>query len=568
MPERRKSRILTKGNLGSIVFLVALGCFTLLPVLVILAMSFDISGIGVPYAFGTSGWLQVFSDPQTLKALLTSFLLTIRVPLGLLIALIIAWLLVRVRVPGGRFFEYLFWFAYFLPALPMLTGWILLLDANFGYLNSLIIWSGLSDHAIFNIHSAGGIIWTHLTTQTVPILVILLAPALRMIDRSLDDAAIVAGAGSWRVFSKIVMPLAVPALFVAGSAVAIKSLESFETEQILGVPADIYVYANKIYDFVTDDTPRMPEAMGLSSVFLIIMITLGGLYQLYQRRRGKPETFSGQTTRVNTAYSSTLKKGGAALLAIYVFVTIILPFLVLISGSFMQLFGFLALDNPWTTRNWTRVLSSNEFQSSAVATIVLGVSSALPGTFLFAGIAWAMTNMRHWAKDIAALLVWLPWAFPGIILGVGLLELTLVAPGFSALHGTIYPLIVAILIKELPIGIHMMHNSVRQTNRDLIISAQVAGAGKATVFRRIILPLNTPALIVVFLLIFSVAVRDVGTLVLLAPPGVQTLSLITFKYAIQSEFEAAAVVGTIVALISLATSVLAYRIASRVGLFR
>ena len=151
---------------------------------------------------------------------------------------------------------------------------------------------------------------------------------------------------------------------------------------------------------------------------------------------------------------------------------------------------------------------------------------------------------------------------------MGLLEITLFAPGFSVLHGTIYPLIIAILIKELPIGVHMMRVSIDQTNRDLSHAAQLTGAGVLTVFRKIILPINSPALVVVFLLRFSAAVRDIGTIVLLAPPGVQTLSLLTFKYASTSEFESAAVVGTIVALIALVTSMMAYRIASRIGLFR
>lgn len=549
-------------------FLLAIGIVTLGPVLVILVMSFDISGVGGHYEFGLNGWKYLFTDYENLRTFFYSVALTIRVPIGLIIALLASWLIVRVRVPGGRYFEYLFWFAYFLPALPILTGWILLLDKNYGLINFALIKWGIVDHAIFNIHSAGGIIWAHLTTQTVPILVILLSPALRMIDRSLEDMAIGSGASSSRILWKIITPLVLPTIFVAGSAAGIKAMESFETEQILGRSAGIFVYTNKIYAFVNDDPPRMAEAMGLSVVFLVILVGLGVMYQIYLRKIGSHETMSGERVQATSSYSATTKWVGTVLLGIYVSVTIILPFIVLIMGSFMQLFGFFDLADPWTTQHWVTVVTGNEFRQASVSTFILGVVAALPGTVLFAGIAWALLHLRSWQRDVASILIWVPWAFPGIILGAAFLEIFLFTPGLSVLYGTIFPLLIAILIKELPIGVHMMRNSIDQTGHDMIESAQMTGARPFHIFHKILLPLNFPALVVVFLLIFGGAVRDIGTIILIAPPNFQTLSIVTFKYASTSNFEAAAVVGTIVALISLVMSMIAYKVASYAGMFK
>jgi len=107
------------------------------------------------------------------------------------------------------------------------------LDQDYGLINSWVEKIGFIDGPLFNIRSAGGIIWAHLTLQTIPIMVILITPTLRMIDRSLDDAAVVAGASSFQTLRQIVLPLVFPALLVAGTASWIKALESFEMEQCL-----------------------------------------------------------------------------------------------------------------------------------------------------------------------------------------------------------------------------------------------------------------------------------------------------------------------------------------------
>ena len=552
--------------LPSIAILIGLGVFTLGPVAAVLIKSFDMAGPGETFRFGLDAWNGLFSDRKNLSSFFYSFLLTIRVPLGLLLALVIAWLLVRVRIPFARFFEYTFWFAFFLPSLPMVTGWLLLLDANYGLANEGLEYLGLT--RLFDIHTAGGIIWVHLATHTVPGMVILITPSIRMIDRALDDAAIVAGASALTIFRRIIAPLAIPALFVAGYAGFIKALESFETEQIIGAPAGIAVYSNRIYNFVNESPPQMSQAMALSSVFLVILITLGVIYQLYLRNRGdSPTSFSGQRHGGSSAYSKRVRIGGTVLIAGFITITIFLPFTMLIAGSFMQLFGFLGLEDPWTTRHWVRVTTSDEFVQSLLATLKLGLGAAVPGTLIFAAIAWALMQMRPLASDIGALLAWLPWAFPGIIIGAGLLELMLFTPGFSMLYGTIYPLIYAILIKELPIAVHMLRVSMDQTNRDLSEAAQLTRASWLTRFWRINLPLNAPAVTVVFLLIFSAAATDISSVVLIAPADTQTLSLMMFKYAFVSEFEAATVMGTIISLIALAVSILAFRMAGRVGFF-
>ena len=73
-------------------FLVLLAVPALGPVGVILAQSFDTSGLGEPFRFGYDAWRAVLGAPETLGTFATSLLLTVRVPVGLAIGFAIAYL--------------------------------------------------------------------------------------------------------------------------------------------------------------------------------------------------------------------------------------------------------------------------------------------------------------------------------------------------------------------------------------------------------------------------------------------------------------------------------------------
>ena len=566
-PASRASRAV-RGILGwRSVFLVLLAVPALGPVGVILAQSFDTSGLGEPFRFGVGAWRAVLGAPETLSTFTTSLLLTVRVPAGLAIGFAIAWAVVRLRVPGHQVFEYLCWFAYFLPTVPMVSGWVLLMDRDFGLLNAAV--EGLGLPAPFDIRSPGGIVWVHLSLQTVPLLTILTIPALRLLDRTPEDAALVAGARPARVLGRVILPLVAPAILLAGLASWIKALEAFEVEQLLGERVASFVVSTRIYGMVSSEPPRMAEAMALSMIFLLLLLGLGLLYSRALRWRGQGAANRGEGSGgARPSYGTLLRRSVSVAVGLYLAITILLPFGMLVMGSFMKLFGFFALDQVWTTSNWSRVLGSASFGASLRATLTLGLATALPGALLFGLIAAGMTRLRGPQAAAAAVLVWLPWAFPGIILGVAILEVSLTFPGMRMLHGTIAPLILGLLIRDLPIGVHVMRNALTETDSTMADAARISGAGWLRTFLRISLPLQMPALTLVFLILFAGAIRDVGTIILVAPPGFQTLSLQTFNYISNSQFEMATVLGTIVALLALAISVLAHLLGRRLGSVR
>ena len=85
---------------AGLALLVLVGTITLAPVIYVVAESFDVAPLGASFRFGLDGWNDIFSSPRTWSAIVYSFILAARVPIAIVIALGIAWLLVRIEVPG------------------------------------------------------------------------------------------------------------------------------------------------------------------------------------------------------------------------------------------------------------------------------------------------------------------------------------------------------------------------------------------------------------------------------------------------------------------------------------
>lgn len=558
---------LRRGALGTL-FILAIGAVTVAPVLYVLISSFDVAPLGAAYRFGIDGWREVFSSSRTWSAIFYTFALAIRVPIATCVAFVIAWLLVRVEIPGHRFIELAFWFGFLLPVFPMMMGWILLLDAHYGLVNLGLLKLHLIKAPIFSIYSVPGILWVHLVLTTIPIMVILLGPTLRQLDASFEEAADMSGAGTMTTLRRITLPLLFPAIATAFVLALIKSLEAFEIERVLGTPVNVNVYSTRIYDFISLEPPLFPQAMALGTIFLALLLLLAIFYQAYLDRAGTRPTITSRGVRLQARPEAWWAYAISGVLIAYVCITIVLPLVVLILGSFNKLFGFFFLEHPWTAAHWMSVLRDTRFLRAAVTSVTLGLSVGLVGVLIFALIAWVLVRANIWGLRLASVMVWLPWAIPGLILGVTLLGLILQTPGLSVLYGTIVPLLLALIIKELPIGVQLLRGSIAQVSGQLEEAAVMCGAGFGMIFRRVTLPLVAPMLACVFLLVFASVLRDVSTVVLIATPGTRTMALLMFDFTLSGQLESAAVVGVIIAVVCIVVTAASFKIGNRIGIQR
>jgi iron(III) transport system permease protein len=549
-------------GLGMLIFV---GLFAATPIAFILVNSFNVASPGHPFRGGLQGWSEAFGDGRTLNAVGYSFFLSIRSFIGVAIAFALSWLLVRIRIPGRSAIEFFLWVAFFLPTLPITLGWILLLDPNYGIVNQLLLKLPFIERAPFSIYSVGGIMWVHLTLTTVPVMTILLMPALRQFDAAIEESARVCGSGPWGVLRRITLPLLSPAILTVTIAGLIRSLEAFEIEQLLGTPAGIDVYSTRIFEMIAWEPPRFPAAMALSSFFLAILFVLALFYQRFTQKR-EFATLGTRGISLRPMLVGRWRYIASGICIVCAVLWIILPMLMLIVGSFMRLYGFFSIKSPFTAQHWLSAFRDPLLLVCLKNSLVIALGVGLVGLAVYALIAFVIVRTQIPARATISILAWLPWAVPGILLGVALLWLLLSLPGMSLLYGTFAPLILVLVIKEMPIGTHMMKVALGQISKELEEASLVCGASGFTTFRRISLPLITPTLISIFAIVLIAALRDISTTILLVTAKTRPLSVLMLEYSRGGQLEVASIIGVLITIMAIVTAMMARRVGLRLSI--
>jgi ABC-type Fe3+ transport system permease subunit len=99
---------------------------------------------------------------------------------------------------------------------------------------------------------------------------------------------------------------------------------------------------------------------------------------------------------------------------------IILPMLMLIIGSFMRLYGFFSVKAPFTFQHWLSALRDPLLLVCLKNSLVIALGVGIFGLTIYAVIAYVIVRNQVPGRAIISILAWLPWAVPGILLGVAL----------------------------------------------------------------------------------------------------------------------------------------------------
>jgi iron(III) transport system permease protein len=544
--------------------LVVVGFLVLTPLGLMILNSFQIARPGEPIVWGMDGWVKAFSTPGIIRAMTNTFTLAIaRQLIALVVGSFFAWLIARTDLPMKGPLEFLFWLSFFLPALPQTMGWILLLDPKYGLLNQGLQALGVFAHAPFNIYSFWGIVWAHLG-GTVAIKVMLLAPAFRNLDAALEESSRISGASGRHTFFHIIIPIMAPAILVTTILGIIRSLEAFEVELVLGTPIGLQVYSTKIHELVTWEPPQFAPAMALSTIFLGLLLLMVALQRRYTGRRIYT-TLTGRGFSIRPTHLGRWRVPAFALVLAFALLVTLVPTVLLLAGTFMKLFGFFNIAEPWTLENWRATLNDPVLLRSLWNTLAIGLGSGVIGVLFYSLIAYVVVRTRHRGRWVLDFLSWLPWSIPGILLGMALLWTFLQTKIFLPIYGTIYLLMIAMVIKSMPFGAQMIKSVLLQLGNDLEEASKVCGGTWFDTFRRVILPLTMPALITVGLVGFISAARDISTVVLLGSGKSRTLSLLMLDFAAGAEFEKATVVAVLIVALVVVAALFARALGGQVG---
>ena len=537
-----------------VLMLVAFG--VLLPIILVGLESFQVAAPGQPARYGLDGWRAALGEPGLRAALWNTFTVTfVRQLLSLPLAVLIAWLLARTDVPGRGVIEFAFWAAFFLPSLTVTLSWILLLDPEYGLINTWLARLPFVEKGPFDIYSFWGIVWVHVVTGSLTVKVVLLTPAFRNMNAAFEEASAVAGATTLRTALRITLPVMAPVILSVLLLGTMVSLQTFEVEQVLGLPFRFFVFSTTVYDLLVTRVPRYDAATALSVLILVAMLPLVFLQQWVTRRR-RYTTVTGQF-RNQPHRLGRWRLPALVLLLGLVLIVLGVPVAVALLGSFMKLFGFFHIADPWTLKNWKTVLTDDLFLHSLRNTVVLAAGTAVTAMLLHSLIAYIVVRTRYGARRLLDTISWLPFTVPGIILGLALLWLFLGVAFLRPLYGTMGLLIVAGLIAGMPLGVQIIKSGLLQLGSELEEASRIAGASWWTTYRRIVLRLMAPTLIAVGMITFVGAARNIGNIALLATSANRPLSILQLDYIAQRKFEEAVVVACIIMIISLAGALVA-----------
>ena len=555
-----------KGYFIMAAVLLSLGFFLIWPVLLILINSFNTADDWLvdPRVWGFDHWNTAFTKLDLLVTIWNSVMIwgwtaAISFPVGVTIA----WILARTKIPWSHRLEFLFWVAYMVPSLPVTIAWINLLDPYIGFINVILMELPFIDEGPFNIFSVEGIVWVNLMGNGIVLKVMLLTPAFRNMDAAMEEAARVSGAGNLRTALKVTLPLMITPMVLVLALQLLRVFQSFETELLLGEPFNFYVYSTKIYALVRTEIPNYGEAAALASVTMCIIALIIPLQRwIIQRRRYTTLTGSFKPGLVDFGNWNYVLFAAIVLLLV---VLSIMPVIVLTLGSFMTRIGYFELG--FTLDHWVAVLANPVFLLALKTTLIIATVAAICSPLLFSVLAYILVRTRLPWRVVLDWVIWGSGAIPGILAGLGLLWLFLGTPGLAFLYGSLWALILVVILQGNTTGVNVLKGVFVQVGADMEEAARASGAGWMRTYFRIWLPLLMPTLALLAVLNFVSAAGVTSSIILLASRETITLSLLALRLTTElaDQREAASIVSIFIVVLTVGMAIPLRALGLRLG---
>lgn len=459
-----------------------------------------------------------------------------------------AWLVVRFRFPASRFFRWALLLPMAMPSYLVAFFYTEMLDYAGPVQMALRAWFGwtnASDYWFVDMRTMGGAIFV-LSLVFSPYVFWLASLNFSTQSHSLIQAAQLLGASEWRLFFRVALPVARPALAVACTLVGMETLADYGTAAYFSVwhlTTAIYDVWLQMFDLVT--------AAKLSTLLLLFVVIL---VTLEKRSRRHLQTH-------HTQSQSLLRRDIQGMMRWLAFAWCTLVFLL----------GF-ALPALWLLQQAWRYFSDTDWSAFAVMTLhtlsVALAAASLAAILAFLLLAYARSNPQKgmWAVRASSL----GYAIPGTVLAIGVLIMTTSADHlFNALtnywgygnvglvfSGTLFALTLAFVCRFAAVACGTLEAGMTKIPESLDASAQMLGASGLSIVWRVWWPLLRGSVLTAFLLVFLESMKELSAALLLRPFNVQLLSTYIYEYMSSEHFEVAALPALLLVIAGLPTVLL------------
>ncbi len=465
----------------------------------------------------------VFEDPNLMGGIVNAFKIACAVTfLCIVISLPLAVLSARYTFPGKKILNASILVPLILPPFVGAIGIRALLGRE-GALNALLG----TDWDILGQAKFWGVVVV-MALHLYPIIYLNATASLANLDPALDESAENLGAGGWRRFFKITLPLIRPGLFAGATIVFIWSFTELGTPLMF----DYYGVTSVQIFYGLKEVQNSAEPYALTLVLLVSAVMFYLMGKMVFGRKGY--AMYSKASRAGGEIPLPAFWGWAAALGFgFVVILAILPHIGVVLTSIAEPGSWYAtvLPKDITFSHFNEALTASESFNSIKNSLILSLIAMVLNMAFGVLIGYLIVRTTIKGRSLLDALCMLPLAVPGLVMAFGYVAMTLRWP-FGAggpLEGTWlnlevfgenpnpFPLlIIAYAIRRLPYIVRSTVSGLEQTSGELEEAAVNLGASRITAVRKVIVPLIMANLIAGGLLVFSFSMLEVSDSLILA----------------------------------------------------
>ena len=457
----------------------------------------------------------------------------------------VALLLERTDVYGKGALRILLLSPLLVPPFVGAISWLQLFGNNQG-LNAVF------GREIWNLYGADGVIFL-MTLHSYPLVYVIVAAALRSIPADLELAARISGARNARVLRTVTLPLLGPAFLSAFTLTAVSNLADFGIPSILGSPVRFETLATMVYRMMESGIVANPLQVvsTIGTVLLVLGIVAVVADYVVSAR-------AANTTHTGASMPLPLGKSRAAVSVVAWIVALALTLGPLIGLTYRALLP--APGVPFTLEN----ISLSNFQSTLENPRVIegftnSVTLALGAALLCGLLGWAVgllvTRTRARSNTALTLIVLLPTALPGLIIGVG----WVIYGRYTDLYNTRWVILLAYVCAFTALVLQAVRAPLASMPAAVEEAARISGAGRLRAMLDTTGRMAIPAVVSGAVLVAVTAVRELTVSILLIAPGTTTIGVQLFNLQQSGNYNQASALALMFAVIGIAALALTIR---------
>ena len=431
------------------------------------------------------------------------------VAVATLIAVPLAYLTVRFEFRGALLIQTLGVLPLIMPPFVGAVAMQLIFGRN-GSVNLL-----LNDWFAFTVPIMDGLIGVTFVESIhyFPFILLNLVASMRNIDGAMEESALNLGARGWRLFRRVIFPLAMPGYLAGATLVFVKVFDDLGTPLVMGVTN---MLAPQAYLRITSVGIDDPQGYVISVIMIAFSILALGLAARVMKGRDYSTLQKGGNSlqrRRLSGWESVLAYGWIIL----VLLITLAPHFGILLMSFAKVWSFSVLPDAYTLEHYATVFT--DARGMMANTLLYCLLAAGLDVVIGTAIAYLIlrTNLpgRRWLDYMASTAL----AIPGLVLAIGYLRL------FKGVNlpftdtpvvSTWVLIMLAYAVRRLPYALRSCMAALQQVHVSLEEAAQSLGATRMSTIRRVMVPLMMGGMLAGFVTSFITAAVELSATILLA----------------------------------------------------